>query len=135
LFSCSYPFNYSPAGHVITGDVDIVESEDLKSLIRKVPKLREPQSFRLLQNFVSIMNAVEYYVKGWDKREKKELDTFSQWVKSIRRILNFQKLILKHELFILLCLVNQEVMNEFERLNEENVLVLVHKSGNNIVFV
>ena len=44
--SCSSsPFNYSPAGHIITGDVNIVQNEDLRSLILKGPKFREPRSF------------------------------------------------------------------------------------------
>jgi hypothetical protein len=43
--------------------VDIVENEDLKSLIRKGPKFREPRSFIWRQKFVSIMNAVEDYAK------------------------------------------------------------------------
>jgi hypothetical protein len=86
--SCSpSPFNYSSAGHIITGDVDIVENEDLKSLIRKGPKFTEPRSFNWRQNFVSIMNAVEDYAKRWATRENEELDTLSEWVKSIRGIL------------------------------------------------
>jgi hypothetical protein len=76
--SCSSPsFNYSPAGHIITGDVDIVENEVLKSLIRKGPKFREPRSLIWRQNFVSIVNAVEDYAKRWAKRENEELDTLS----------------------------------------------------------
>jgi hypothetical protein len=46
---CSFfssPFNYSPAGHIITGDVNIVENEDLRSLILKGPAFREPCFFK-----------------------------------------------------------------------------------------
>jgi hypothetical protein len=79
--SCSSsPFNYSPAGHVITGDVDIVENEDLKSLIRTGLKFTEPRPFNWRQNFVPIINAVEDYAKRWAKRENEELDTLSEWV-------------------------------------------------------
>jgi hypothetical protein len=53
----------------MTGDVDIVENEDLKSLIRKGPKFREPRSLNWRQNFVSIINAVEDCSKRWAKRE------------------------------------------------------------------
>jgi hypothetical protein len=85
--SCSSsPFNYSPAGHIITGDVGIVENEGLKSLVRKGPKFREPRSFNWRKNFAYIMNAVEDYAKWWAKREKEELDTLSEWVKSMRDI-------------------------------------------------
>jgi hypothetical protein len=71
------PFNYFRAGHVITGDVGIVENEDLKS----GPKFREPRSFNWRHNFVSIMNAVEDHAELWAEREKGELDTLSEWVK------------------------------------------------------
>jgi hypothetical protein len=77
--------NYIPAGH-ITGHVD----EDLKSLIRKDPKFREPRSFNWRQNFASSKNAVEDYAKRWAKRENEELDTLSECVKSIREILKFR---------------------------------------------
>jgi hypothetical protein len=74
--SCSpSPFNYSPAGHVVIDDVNIVENEDLKSIIRKGPKFREPWSFNWRQNFISIMNDVEHFAKRWAKRENEELNT------------------------------------------------------------
>jgi hypothetical protein len=54
--SCSSsPFNYQPDGHVITGDVNKVRNEELKSLILKGPKFKEPRSFKWQQNFISIM--------------------------------------------------------------------------------
>lgn len=39
------PFNYNPAGHVITGVFNIVENEDLRTLILKGPVFRKPRSF------------------------------------------------------------------------------------------
>jgi hypothetical protein len=56
--------------------VDIVENEDLKPLIRKGPKFREPWSFNWRHNFVSIINAVEDDAKRWAKRENK-----AEWIK------------------------------------------------------
>ena len=64
--------SYSPAGHVITGDVNIVENEDLRSLIFKGHKFIEPRSFNWRQNFISIMNSVEDYARRWVKHEKEE---------------------------------------------------------------
>ena len=85
--SCSSsPFNYSPAGHIITGDVNIVQNEDLRSLILKGPKFREPRSFKWRQNFVSIMDSVEEYTRRWTKSEGEELDTFTEWIKSIKKL-------------------------------------------------
>ena len=71
--SSSSSFNYSPAGHVITGDVNIVENEYLRSLILKGPKFREPRSFNWRQNVISIMNPVEDYARRWVKYETKNL--------------------------------------------------------------
>lgn len=43
--SCSSsPFNYSPAGHVFTADINIVNNDDLKSLIVKV-QYKDTRSF------------------------------------------------------------------------------------------
>ena len=89
LCSCSsFPFkqnsevnNYSLAGHIITGNANIIKNEDMKSLIRKGPKFREPRSFNWRQNFLSIMNDVEDYAKRWAKREDEEVDTLSEWVR------------------------------------------------------
>lgn len=65
--SCSSPFNYSPAGHVSTRDVNIVNNDDLKSLILKGQNFREPRSFNWRSNFIHIMNSVEEYAKQWAK--------------------------------------------------------------------
>jgi hypothetical protein len=56
------PFNYSPAGHVITGNVDIV-------VLKRGSEITEPWSFIWRQNFVSIINAVEDYAKRWAKHD------------------------------------------------------------------
>jgi hypothetical protein len=85
--SCSSPFNYSPAGHIITGDVNIVQNEDLRSLMLKGPKFWEPHSFKWWQNFVSIIDSVEKYARRWTKSEGEELDTLYEWIKNIRKLL------------------------------------------------
>ena len=134
--SCS-SFNYSPAGHVITGDVNIVENEDLRSLISKGPKFREPRSFNWRQNFISIMNSVEDYARRWVKYEKEELDTLSEWIKSIRRILKSRIRHIRRKVRTIYPSVfrKPEVINELDRLHEEYVLVPADKACNNIVFV
>ncbi|XP_055999877.1 uncharacterized protein LOC130046520 isoform X1 [Ostrea edulis] len=136
--SCSSSsFNYSPAGHVITGDVDIVENEDLKSLILKCSKYREPRSFNWRQNFISIMSSVEDYARRWAKYEKEELDTLSEWVKSIRGILKSRIRHMKTKVRTIYPSVfsKPEVIKELDRLHEEYVLVPADKASNNIVFV
>jgi hypothetical protein len=87
-FSCFFsPFNYSPAGHNITGDVNAIQNEDLRSLILKGSKFREPRSFKWQQNFMSIMDSVEEYAIHWTKSEGEKFDTLYEWIKSIRKLL------------------------------------------------
>jgi hypothetical protein len=75
--ACVPVFLLLSTGYTITGDVDIVENEDLNSNIRIDPKFREHRHFNRTQNFISIMNVVEDYAKQWAKRKEEELETLS----------------------------------------------------------
>ena len=84
--SCSEsPFLYGPAGHVITGDLSIIENDELRNVIRKGPKYREAQPIKWKYTFKVLMDSVEEYARLWAKREEVEVDTLSDWVKSIRK--------------------------------------------------
>jgi hypothetical protein len=83
------------------------------------------------------MNAVKDYAKRWAKREYEELDTLSEWVKSIRRILKSLIRNIKTKVRTIYPSVfsKPKVRHELERLHEEFVLVPADKARNNIVFV
>jgi hypothetical protein len=139
--STAYPcssslFNYSPAGH-IAGDVDIVENKDLKSLIRKGNKSREHQSFKWEKNCTFIINAVKDYAKRWAEGVNEELDTLSEWVKSICGISKSRSRNIKTKVRTIYLSVfhMQQVRNEMKILYEEFVFVPADKACNNIVFV
>ena len=78
----SSPFLYSPAGHVVTGDFNIVENVQLKGILAKGPKYREPKSFSWKYNFKLIMDSVEDYARRWAKQEEEKTNSLSEWVKS-----------------------------------------------------
>ena len=89
--TCSHSlFNYNPAGHVITGDLNIVKNDKLRQLLSKGPKYREPQNINWKQNFKLLMDSVEDYAKNWAKREKVEVDTLSEWVKAVRSLIQIR---------------------------------------------
>ena len=86
--SCSSPpYLYSPAGHVITGNLNIVDNLKLKDLISKGPKYTEAKSFNWKYNFKLVMEFVEDFARRWSKDEEAELDSLSEWIKAIRRLL------------------------------------------------
>ena len=95
---CTCPgseFLFAPCGHVVTGDLRIVQNDKLL-LLRKGPKFKEPVSFSWHQNFDIIMDACEAYARHWAKREDVELDTLSEWIKSIGEVVKSRIRRLKH---------------------------------------
>ena len=83
--SCSSSqFLYSPAGKIVTGDLNIIQNQQLRDLISKCPKYREPQSFSWKYNFKLIMDYVEEYARKWAKQEDVELNALSEFVKSVK---------------------------------------------------
>ena len=57
------------AGHVITGDLNIIQHESLRKVISDGPKFREPQHINWKHSFKIIMDVVEDYTRRWIKRE------------------------------------------------------------------
>ena len=101
------------------------------------PKYREPVSFSLHQNFNIIMDACEEYARRWAKKEDVEVDTLSEWVKSIadalkRRIRRLKRSVnTRHE--SIFC--DPDVVRELPRLHENFVIVPADKASNNYTFV
>ena len=52
-------FCYNPAGHIITGDLNIVRISKLRDILSKGPKYREPRIFTWKQNSKLILDFVE----------------------------------------------------------------------------
>ena len=81
-------FCYNPAGHIITGHLNIVRISKLRDILSKGPKYREPRSFTWKQNSKLILNSVGEYARRWAKKEDVEFDTLSKWVKSVMSLVN-----------------------------------------------
>ena len=77
----SSPFNYTPIGHIITGDLNIVQHAGLRKIMACGPKFRELRKINRSYNFKIIMDYIEDYANKWAKREKVEPDTLSEWIK------------------------------------------------------
>ena len=136
--SCSgSEFLYAPCGHIVTGDLNIVRNDKLRDLLRKGPKYREPVSFSWHQNFDIIMDACEAYARRWAKKEDVELDTLSEWIKSIGDVLKRRIRRLKHSINTRheSIFSDPDVVSELSRLHENFVIVPADKASNNYTFV
>ena len=130
-------FCYNPAGHVITGDLNIVKISKLRDILSKGAKYREPRSFTWKQNSKLILDSVEDYARRWAKNEEVEVDTLSEWVKSIMSLVNRHVSVLSRTMFRRHESVfnDQDVAAELVEIHEKFVVVLADKASNKIVFV
>jgi hypothetical protein len=71
------------------------------------------------------MDSVEDYARQWAKREKEDLDTLSEWVKSVRSLI---QIIIKNSVGLWALALNQSI-------NDKYVIISTDKAPNNIVFV
>ena len=134
---CDSEFLYAPCGHIVTDDLSIVRNQNLKDVLRKGPKYREPVSVSWHQNFNIIMDACEEYARRWAKKEDVEVDTLSEWVKSIANVLKRRIRRLKRSVYTrhesIFC--DPEVVGELSRHHENFVIVPADKASNNYTFV
>ena len=83
------------------------------------------------------MDSVEEYARRWAKNEDVEVDTQSEWVKSVMSLVNRRVSILsrtmsrRHESVF----VDPDVAAELAEIHEKFVAVPADKASNNIVFV
>ena len=103
----------------------------------KGPKYREPVSYSWHQNFDIIMDACEEYARRWAKKEDVEVDTLSEWIKSIADVLKRRIRRLKHSVNTRheSIFSDPDVVRELSRLHENFVIVPADKASNNYTFV
>ena len=74
-----FKFCYEPHGHVITGDLRVIENAKLRELVAKGPKCREPNRVNWKVKETMFLESIDLYAKNWSKREEVELNYLSEW--------------------------------------------------------
>ena len=130
----SSPFIYNPAGHVINGDLEIINNTALRDLFAKGSKYREPKSINWKHNLKIFMDSVEDYARQWEKCEKEDLDTRSKWVKSVRPLIQIRikKLNGSSSTSVF---KEPNAAKHLSLLHDKYVIVSADKAPDNIVFV
>ena len=64
-------FCYEPHGHVITGDLRVIENAKLRELVAKGPKYREPSRVNWKATETMFLESIDLYAKNWSKRKNK----------------------------------------------------------------
>ena len=126
-------------GHVVTGDLRIIQNKHLRELIQKSPNFREPRTINWKRSRKKIEegldicssryrtidpNLTEEDMTPWKTEVLRKVD---DKIKILRRKLKFQKLdpVLKRP----------EVIDHLKQLHETFVFVPIDKAGNNIAII
>lgn len=132
------PFFYPPVGHVITGNLDIVEHSQLKNLLYKGPKYRLPNKIDFDACVSEIHNSLELFCEKWCKRENAEISALTKWKSAIltciRNKVNFYNRnpghLPRHSNVSV-----KAMKHELELLHQKYVMAPADKAANNIVFI
>ena len=131
-------FNYSPLGHVITGDLNIVSNPKLRDIFRKGPKYRLPRKIDWSLNYDIICKGVLDCQTNWAKRNHIPQTVLDEWVNAVLSKVKSKATKLSqgfgfpepqsifHDKGVKKCLQN---------LHERFVVTTADKAGNNIVFI
>ena len=135
-------FKDNQIGHIITGDLDIIENVSLRNIFKKGPKYRLPQKINWDKDRDVILSFLNTYITKWLEKEKKLAGN----VNIDRRCLNVWK-------ECVLDFVDKKISNgkrkfrkswslkiegslerELNRLKENYVITVADKAQNNLLF-
>lgn len=132
------PFCYLPSGHIITGDLNIIDDYKLRNLLFKGPKYRLPDEIDFDLCCKEIADAVNLFADRWCKRENTDTLALNTWKKAIFKIIkNRVKFYGSHpsslpkKPFYHL----KHLKQSFQNIHDKFVLVPADKASNNIIFV
>ena len=128
-------------GHVITGNLGIIQNTLLKNIFKKGPKYRLPQRINWAEDKNHIINFLESYIDNWTAKEKKQGNTLVKkedlniWKNEILRIIdnkiNRGKILFKRTWSQKL---DGNLATELENLKKDFVITVADKAQNNILF-
>jgi len=129
-------FIYEPCGHIITGNLAIIDNLQLRNLVSKGPKYREPRRISWEADRNILYDALDDYAKRWVKREEAEEDALSDWLEAMKtkidsRIKNMRFKIKPPPLPVL---DRPEVKEYLSFLQKHFVLSPADKAPNNVTF-
>ena len=129
-------FRYEPSGHIITGDLNIVQDREIKSFLQKGPKYRPPSKIDWNECRSVINKALTSYCKKWIKRENADKKSLDDFFKKCMEIVDVR--IKDHETNYKHQNVKtsiSRIKNKLKELGKEFVFVPADKAANNVVVV
>ena len=134
----SSPFLDSDHGHIITGDLRIIENNHLRKLISKGPNYREPRPINLKKCRELIECGTDKCVDHFASNQNIGPETLIPWKNEILRkvdakITSLKRKIKYHKSNPIL--KRPEIIAYLENLHKTFVLVPIDKAGNNVCII
>ena len=129
-------------GHIITGDLDIVQNRALKKILKKGPKYRLPRKINWERNRENLKNFIEEHSKKWIAREKKNSEDrnlttryLQDWKTEVMRLIDKRIEAGKRKFKSGWTLqIKGQLKEELTRLQQLFVITPTDKAQNNISF-
>ena len=130
-------FCYEPHGHVITGDLRVIENAKLKELVAKRPKYKERDRVNCKATKTMFLESIDLYAKNWSKREQVELKYLSEWKDQLKELVADCISNLKGHFKSPKCKVvdQPDVKDTLHKLHVNYVLVPADIAANNVIIV
>ena len=125
-------------GHIITGDLRIVEDAKLRKLLSYGPNFREPKCINYNRCKNEIINSLDDFINSLSERYKVDIQNFNDWRNAT--ITELEKRIYQLKTYVRTkatkpILKNDSSLACLEKLQQDFVLVPIDKAANNIAFI
>ena len=141
IFPCSCndsPFKDNHHGHIISGDLRIVENNKLRKLLTKGPKFRESEPICWCSVKECVLTGVNESIKKWSDSLGLQMSLFSDWKCKVSECLNDKIDSLKSRIRPRVgakALNDNSVKNYLNSLQERFVMVPIDKADSNVAFI
>ena len=132
------PYVDGDHGHIITGDIRIIQNNKLRKLLVKGPKFRESEVISWTKAKESIIKGINESIKKWVDSKGLCSSHFTEWKNKLLECLDNKINSLKiriHPSKVTKILNDNVVKNHLNELQERNVIVPTDKADNNVAFV
>lgn len=134
----SSKYCYAQAGHIITGNFDIVKDKRLRTLLSKGPKYRLPSLIDFDACRSQLAESIQKFSTKWCNREHAEENALTDWKKKVFEIVDKRIEFYKSNTHLLPPkprLSYRHLKKELQEFHSKFVFVPADKASNNIIII
>ena len=131
-------YKHKDLGHILTGDLSIVENNSLRKILSKGPKYREPKPLNFGKAREHIVTGLDNCISKWCNKKGLPIDILKDWKYAVlekvdNRIKSLSSNLKYHKVNV--SLSNEEVKSCLSELQSKYVITPIDKANGNIAFI